>query len=91
MTAPASGAWAGLEGALAVQVGGAWRFIAPAEGMVIFDRATGRLTIFRSQWQPAALVPLPTGGTVIDTEARAAITTLVAALQTMGVVGVQGG
>lgn len=85
ITAPAAGAWAGRENALAVQVGGAWHFIAPTEGMVIFDRTTDRLTIFRSQWHPAALVPLPSGGTVIDSEARTAITALIAALQTMGV------
>ena len=85
VTAPATGAWTGRENTLAVQIGGAWRFIAPAEGMVIFDRATDRLTIFRTQWHPAALVPLPAGGTVIDSEARTAITALITALQTVGV------
>ena len=85
VTAPATGAWAGQEDALAVLIGGAWRFIAPAEGLLVFDRAADRMMIFRSQWQPAALVPLPSGGTVVDTEARAAVAALVAALQTVGV------
>lgn len=84
VTATATGAWAGKEGRLAVLVGGAWHFVAPAEGMVVFDRAAARLVIFRSQWQPAAVVAVPAGGTVIDVEARSALTALIAALQTMG-------
>ena len=85
MTATATGAWAGQEDRLAVLIGGAWHFVAPAEGMVVFDRAAARLVIFRSQWQPAAVVAVPAGGTVIDVQARGALSALIAALQTMGV------
>ena len=85
MTAAATGAWAGQENCLAVRVAGAWQFVAPAEGMVVFDRAAARLVIFRSQWQPAAVVAVPAGGTVIDVQARSALNALIAALQTMGV------
>ncbi len=85
VTAAATGAWAGQENCLAVRVAGAWQFVAPAEGMVVFDRAAARLVIFRSQWQPAAVVAVPAGGTVIDVQARSALTALIAALQTMGV------
>ncbi len=85
VTATATGAWAGQENCLAVRVAGAWHFVAPAEGMVVFDRAATRLVIFRSQWQPAAVVAVPAGGTVIDVQARSALTALIAAPQTMGV------
>jgi hypothetical protein len=85
VTATATGAWAGQENCLAVRVAGAWQFVAPAEGMVVFDRAAARLVIFRSQWQPAAVVAVPAGGTVIDVQARSALNALIAALQTMGV------
>jgi hypothetical protein len=85
VTASATGAWAGQEDHLAVLVGGAWHFVAPVEGMVVFDRAADGLVIFRSQWEPAVPVAAPSGGTVIDLEARAILTALIAALTTMGV------
>lgn len=85
VTATAAGAWAGQEDRLAVLVAGTWHFVPPAEGMVVFDRAAAGLVIFRSQWQPAAIVATPSGGAVIDVEARTTLTTLIAALKTMGV------
>jgi len=88
VTAGATGAWAGQEDRLAVHVAGAWHFVAPTEGMVVFDRATDGLVIFRSQWQPATVVAIPSGGTVIDAEARATLDALIAALGTMGVLAV---
>ncbi|MBU7579185.1 MAG: DUF2793 domain-containing protein [Porphyrobacter sp.] len=87
VTTPATGAWAGQENRIAVRIGGDWHFIAPAEGWVLFDRAASRLTIFRTQWQPAEVVAAPSGGVVIDTQARATLTALIAALRTMGVLG----
>lgn len=88
VTSTATGAWVGQEDYLAILIAGAWHFVAPAEGMAVFDRTAGGLVIFRSQWQPAAEVAAPTGGTVIDVQTRAALTALIAALQTMGVLAV---
>jgi hypothetical protein len=85
VTATATGAWAGQEDRLAVRTGGSWHFVAPAEGMTVFDRAADALVIFRSQWQPATLVAVPSAGSVIDVEARATLSALIAALTTMGV------
>lgn len=85
VTSTATGAWTGQENRLAVLIGGAWHFVAPAEGMVVFDKATDGFVIFRSQWQPAADIAVPAGGTVIDVQARSALTALIAALKTMGV------
>lgn len=87
VTTPATGAWAGKEHQLAVFIGGTWRFLAPAPGWLLFDRAAGRLVIYRTQWEPAEVVAVPGGGTVIDIEARAALTALITALRTMGVLG----
>jgi hypothetical protein len=87
ITAPATGAWAGQEDRIAVMIGGDWRFIAPAEGWLLFDRAAGQLVVYRTQWQPAAVVAAPAGGSVVDSEARAALTSLIVALQSLGVLG----
>ncbi len=84
VTAPATGTWAGKEDRLAILVAGEWHFIAPAEGMTVFDRAAARIVIYRSHWQPASVVAVPAGGTVIDAEARAALAALITSLQIMG-------
>ena len=86
VTATATGAWAGQEGKLAARVAGAWHFIPPVDGMLVYDRAATALVIFRSQWQPAAVVAAPSGGIVIDVEARSTLTALIAALRTIGVI-----
>lgn len=85
VTPTASGAWAGQEERLAVRVAGAWHFIAPSEGMVVFDRSASSWAIFRSQWHPAVAIAAPAGGTVIDAQARAALGDLISALKTLGV------
>jgi len=46
-----------------------------------------RMIAFRSQWHTATIVAAPTGGSVIDAEARAAIGALIAALQAPGLLG----
>lgn len=90
VTATATGAWAGKEDRIAVLVAGAWHFVAPTEGLVLFDRTTGAFVIFGSQWQPASVVAVPSGGTIIDVQARAAMTALITALETMGVLAAPG-
>lgn len=87
VTAPASGSWTGEEDRIAVRIAGGWRFVTPADGWLVFDRAAGRLVIFRSEWHPATIIAAPTGGAVVDNEARAALNALIAALGTMGVLG----
>lgn len=90
VTAPASGAWSGREDTLAVLIGGAWRFITPIEGLLVFDSAANRMVIYRSQWVPAEPVAPPAGGTVVDAQARAAVAALINALQAMGVLALPG-
>jgi hypothetical protein len=81
----ATGEWAGEDGKLAARQAGNWLFIAPREGMRLFDHATGQVLLYRNGWQRPVAPAEPSGGTVIDAEARTAIAQLVAALTDAGV------
>ena len=91
VTGPATAAWAEYEDRVAVMIGGDWHFISPQDGMHIFDKAAGHTLVFRSTWETANAPVSPSGGSVIDAEARAAIGQLVLALQTIGVLNASGG
>jgi hypothetical protein len=41
--------------------------------MCVFDRSTGQRTVYAGGWRREAAPSTPSGGTVIDQEARAAI------------------
>ena len=99
-----SGAWDGHDGALAVWIDGGWRFIAPAVGMSVWDKAGGVPRRYDgSAWSGGRVacaglsvagkdvvgerlpaVPSPSGGTIIDVEARAAVDAVIAALKSHG-------
>jgi hypothetical protein len=81
----ATGEWAGEDGTLAARQAGNWLFIAPNDGMRLFDRATGQVLLYRNGWQRPVAPAEPSGGTVVDAEARTAIAELVAALIDAGV------
>lgn len=87
VTAPATGAWAGQDDRIAVLIAGDWHFIEPSEGLLIFDRDAGRLVMFRSQWEVATAPTMPSGGAVVDTEARTAVAALIHALMAVGILG----
>ena len=82
----ATGVWSGQSGKIAARQSGNWLFAVPRDGMKLLNRATGQemrfAGILRVPTRPAA----PSGGTVIDTEARAAIAAVLAALTTAGIV-----
>ena len=80
-----SGVWAGQDGQIASYQEGNWIFIAPRDGVSVLNRATGQQIHYYGGWQTPAIPAAPTGGTTVDTQARAAITSLIAALQTAGV------
>ena len=82
--ADAQGEWTGREGALAFHIAGSWIYAQPSEGTVVFDRALGGLRHWHNGWQAMALPAIPTGGAVIDTQARAAIEELIAQLRAFG-------
>ena len=80
-----SGDWTARAGMIASRQAGSWLFMQPVEGMVVFDKAAGQSARYDGAWQRAAAVTTPTGGTTEDSEARAAIVELVAALQFSGI------
>ncbi|WP_412071353.1 DUF2793 domain-containing protein [Qipengyuania sp. SS22] len=83
---PASGEWAGHAHELANWDGAQWTFCAPADGTQVFDRTLGARRVFFGSWQCPTRPTQPMGGTVIDNEARAAVTAIIDMLATLGII-----
>lgn len=82
----ASGAWAGQEGKIAMRQLDQWLFAAVRDGMQVLNKASGqRINRIAGAWRAPAVPASPSGGSVIDTEARTAIAALVSALRASGV------
>lgn len=77
--------WTDHAGELAGWVSGSWVFAKPRNGMRIFDLSSQQLIVFSDGWHKAATPALPSGGLVVDTEAREAIANLVQLLGTAGI------
>ena len=81
----ATGEWSGQEGAIALWTAGGWRFVAPRDGMQavrLIDRE--RLRYDGGEWTPPETIAAPSGGAVIDVEARATLAALVLAMEAQG-------
>lgn len=87
ITATASGDWAGHEDAIAIFVGCAWRFVQARDGQRIVDEETGSWLIFDTGWSIINAPPPPSGGSIVDNEARAALSELIVNLRSAGVLG----
>jgi len=85
VTSPAIAAWAGKEDHLAVGIGGDWHFMAPRDVMQVFDSDAGHWMLFRSGWRTAVAPVISAGGSVIDTEGRAALIQLIEVLRHLGI------
>jgi len=85
VAAAPSGAWTGRAGAIAMRQSGNWLFAEPREGMRIYDRSAGLYLRFTDSWQSPVAPAEPSGGTIVDAEARVAIDTIIAALRTAGI------
>lgn len=81
----ATGDWAGQSGKLACFQASTWVFAAPQNGMSLLDLSNGQVRRYVNGWQAAPAVAAPTGGSVIDAEARAAVAGLIAALVSAGI------
>lgn len=81
VSSAATGAFAGQEQCLAGFQTGSWVFAEPRDGMGVFDRATGQSLLYAGGWRREAAPAEPTGGAVIDQEARAAIMALMLLLR----------
>lgn len=78
----ASGAFAGREDCIAAWTEGGWRFIQPSAGLRIHDKASAAQQIFHGSWKLGNAPSAPSGGSVVDSEARACIVSLMQALKT---------
>ena len=67
-------------GEIAFYDGDQWSFIAPTTGMTLYDRSANALRRYNNGWSTPVSIPAPTGGTVVDAEARQAIVALLQAL-----------
>lgn len=81
----AAGVFAGREGEIACRQLGQWTFIAPRDGMRVFDRQTGQHILRNGDWRREVALQAPAGGATIDQEARAVIGQLLAALSRHGI------
>lgn len=80
-----SGEWSGKAGNLAIWIGGGWRWCSPVDGMRIRLQSTGLDQVFNgAAWLEAPTIPNPESGAVVDTEARAALISLLGHLRTLG-------
>lgn len=80
-----TGEWSGQAGQIACRQEGAWLFASPRDGMRVFDKTAGQEMFYLDGWHKAVAVAEPSGGTTVDTEARTAISGLVAALVSAGI------
>lgn len=85
VTAPAANDWIGHEDKIAIRVGGAWHFAVPGKGLRLFDRATGKTIHHDAGWQTASAPAAPSGGSVIDAEAREQLSDLIEELRKIGI------
>ncbi len=80
-----SGDWAGQSGKIACRQAGNWLFVSPRDGMRILNKASGQDIRFLANWRIPARPALPTGGTIIDVQARSALSGLVDSLVLAGI------
>jgi hypothetical protein len=78
----ATGVWAGKDKQIARWSGGSWRYLSPVVGMSIWlKNANKRLFYIGSSWVEPPPISNPSGGAVVDVEARAAIGAILAHLR----------
>ena len=78
--------WKDHAAELACWSSGGWLFVAPREGMCLLNQSTGQMGLYRAgEWAWATPPSLPAGGSTVDSQARAAIADLVAALAASGI------
>lgn len=80
-----TGEWAGHDGQLAGRQAGNWLFSQPRNGMTVLDFSVGKIRRYANGWQSANAIPAPSGGTVIDVQARSAVAALITALIAGGI------
>lgn len=80
------GEWSGEAQAIAFWSAGGWRFARPREGMRLIRLSDRALLRFDSGlWSMPEVIAAPSGGAVIDSEARTAISALIGSLTAQGI------
>ena len=85
VAASPSGVFAGHAGSLAGWTGDGWRFIAPRDGLRVFDRPNAAFRLYRGGWWRPVGPAAPAGGSTVDTELRTAFASLIEKLLEAGV------
>lgn len=85
VAASPTGAWAAQQGKIACRQAGNWLFVVPRDGMRLLDRSSGQEKHYFAEWQVPVAPATVTGGSTIDTQARAAIADLISALRIAGI------
>ena len=86
VTGTPNGSWANKAGQIAIWIGGSWRFLAPHDGMRLWNKSTGRQNMYiRGQWTSPAEIANPSGGTVVDSEARAILAAILQYFRLIGI------
>ncbi|WP_348646357.1 DUF2793 domain-containing protein [Erythrobacter sp. F6033] len=85
ITPEGTGEWMGQDNKIAIKIADSWNYFEPNEGMRVFDRTADRFLLFRSGWVEAIAPDIPSGGQIIDNQARAAIEDLIQALRNAGI------
>lgn len=81
-----TGGWAGRAHAVAVWTAGGWRFAVPREGLRAWRIGDGAWIRFEEgTWMVPSTLAAPSGGSVIDSEARAVIGGLILLLEAHGI------
>lgn len=81
----ASGAWLSHDDQLAGWDGSQWVFAEPRAGMVLRNNGTGGLLRYDGSWISTERPADPSGGAVVDAEARAALASLFNILAEFGI------
>lgn len=75
-------AWSGRTGEIAGWSAGGWQFIKPLEAMKITILSDNSLAVYAGAgWQFIPQINAPTGGTIVDSESRLAIDSILEALR----------
>ena len=76
--------WTGFADAIAGWIDGQWTFASPSPGLAVHERSSGTSLIYSNGWQRLEAPTPPSGGDVVDAQARTAIEELVALLTQRG-------
>lgn len=80
-----TGEWAGHPDAIATMQSGNWLLIEATTGLQVYNQSSTQCARYDSGWLSASTPANPTGGSVQDLEARTAISGLIAALVSAGI------